>query len=219
VAAFNQGLRKIGERLLHRPLGDVAGLAFPTDTRAGAAPAGGGDPARRRYSAKVGLATTLAYIVGVASHRSELGAAVWTALIAGMPTYGATLRKMILRIVGGVIGGLLALPVMLVVSPNFESLGAYLAAFFVVLFLCAYLSLSSGRLACGPAGWCLFYLAYAALPKRQLMSRCGASGVFLGLLIVTAVFLLVAPGTRARRSPRLQAILSAPWSCRARRRT
>ena len=80
-----------------------------------------------RYSAKLGLATTLAYIVGVASHRSELGVIVWTALIAGLPTYGATLRKMILRIVGGVIGGLLALPVMMVVSPNFESVGSYLA--------------------------------------------------------------------------------------------
>ena len=27
-------------------------------------------------------------------------------MIAGLPTYGATLRKMILRIAGGVIGGL-----------------------------------------------------------------------------------------------------------------
>src|SRR6185369_13205105 len=43
VAAFNQGLRKIGGRLLHRPLGDVYGLTLPTDTRAGSAPAGAGD--------------------------------------------------------------------------------------------------------------------------------------------------------------------------------
>src|SRR5262245_57670868 len=43
VAAFNQGLRKIGGRLLHRPLGDVYGLKLPTDTRArrGACSGGG----------------------------------------------------------------------------------------------------------------------------------------------------------------------------------
>ena len=76
-----------------------------------------------RYSAKLGIAATLGFVVGVASHRSELGVIVWTTIIAGLRTYGATLRKMILRIVGAVIGGLLALPVMIVVSPNFESLG------------------------------------------------------------------------------------------------
>src|SRR5215813_1326426 len=59
VAAFTQGLRKIGERLLHRPLGDVVGLTVPKDARAGTTPAGGADLALRRYSAKVGLATTL----------------------------------------------------------------------------------------------------------------------------------------------------------------
>jgi uncharacterized membrane protein YccC len=211
VVAFTQGLRKIGERLLNKPLGDVYGLALPKDTRTGATPDGGADLALRRYSAKVGLATTLAYIVGVASHRSELGAAVWTALIAGMPTYGATKRKMILRIVGGVIGGLLALPVMLVVSPNFASLGAYLAAFFVVLFLCAYVSLSSGRLAyAGQQGGVSFIVAYAALsPSANFYEPLWRVwGIFLGLLIVTAVFLLVAPEYASKAlGPHLQAIL------------
>ena len=35
VAAFNQGLRKIGERLLNHPLGYVYGLVFPKDTQLG----------------------------------------------------------------------------------------------------------------------------------------------------------------------------------------
>ena len=62
----------------------------------------------------------------------------------GATNYGATVRKMILRIVGGVLGGLLVLAVMIVASPNFESVGSYFAAFFVAIFLCAYLSPSSG---------------------------------------------------------------------------
>jgi uncharacterized membrane protein YccC len=211
VAAFNQGLRKIGGRLLHRPLGDVYGLTLPTDTRAGSAPAGGGDLALRRHSAKVGLATTLAYVVGVASQHSELGVIVWTARVTGLPSYGATKRKMILRIAGGVIGGLLALPVMLVVSPNFESVGAYLTAFFVVLFLAAYVGLSSGRLAyAGQQAGTSFVAAYAALsPSADFYAPLWRVwGIFLGLLIVTAVFLLVAPEYAGKAlAPRLKAIL------------
>ena len=210
VAAFNLGLRKIGLRLLNRPLGDVHGLAFPKDTYSGATQSGA-DRALMRYSAKLGIATTLAFVVGVASHRSDLSVIVWTALIAGLPTYGATLRKMILRIVGGVIGGLLALPVMMVVSPNFSSLGSYLAAFFVVLFICAYVSLSSGRLAyAGQQGGLSFVIAYASLsPNANFYEPLWRVwGIFLGLIIVTLVFLLVAPEYAGKAIvPRLRRVL------------
>ena len=210
VAAFNVGLRKIGLRLLNRPLGDIHGLAFPKDTYSGATQSGA-DRALMRYSAKLGIATTLAFVVGVASHRSDLSVIVWTALIAGLPTYGATLRKMILRIVGGVIGGLLALPVMMVVSPNFLSLGSYLAAFFVVLFICAYVSLSSGRLAyAGQQGGLSFVIAYASLsPNANFYEPLWRVwGIFLGLIIVTLVFLLVAPEYAGKAIvPRLRRVL------------
>jgi uncharacterized membrane protein YccC len=211
VAAFNQGLRKMGTRLLNRPLGDVYGLAFPKDTRSGAIESGGPDRALMRYSAKLGLAATLGYVVGVASQRSDLGVIVWTSIIAGLPTYGATKRKMLLRIAGGVIGGLLALAVMMVVTPNFESLGAYLATFFVVLFICAYLSLSSGRLAyAGQQAGVSFVTAYTALsPSADFYAPLWRVwGIFLGLLIVTGVFLLVAPEYASKAlGPRLRAIL------------
>jgi uncharacterized membrane protein YccC len=212
VAAFNLSLRKIGLRLLNRPLGDVHGLAFPKDTQSGATQSGA-DRALMRYSAKLGIATTLAFIVGVASHRSDLSVIVWTALIAGLPTYGATLRKMILRIVGGVIGGLLALPVMMVVSPNFSSVGSYMAAFFVVLFISAYVSLSSGRLAyAGQQGGLSFVIAYASLsPTDDFYAPLWRVwGIFLGLIIVTLVFLLVTPEYAGKAlAPRVARILRA----------
>src|SRR6266404_3036599 len=78
-AAFSLGLRKIGLRLLDAPLGYLYGPVLPVEPRAGAARSSSVDPALRRFSAKIGLAATLAYVVGVASQRSELGAAVWTA--------------------------------------------------------------------------------------------------------------------------------------------
>ncbi len=166
-----------------------------------------------RHSAKLGLAATLAYVVGVASHRSELGVIVWTAVIAGLPTYGATLRKMILRIVGAVIGGLLGLLMIFVVSPNFESLGSYLLAFFIALFVAAYVGLSSGRLAyAGQQGGVSFVLAYASLsPTADVYEPLWRVwGIFLGLVIVTLVFLLIAPEYAGKAIvPRLTRILHA----------
>jgi hypothetical protein len=213
VAAFNQGLRKIGRRLLNLPLGDVHGLAFPKDIYSGATESGGVDPALMRYSVKLGLAATLGYVVGVASHRSELGVIVWTTIIAGLRTYGATMRKMILRIVGAVLGGLQVLLVMIVVSPNFESLGSYLLAFFVVLFVAAYVGLSSGRLAyAGQQAGVSFVVAYAALsPNADFYTPLWRVwGIFLGLIIVTLVFLLVAPEYAGKAlAPRIARILDA----------
>ena len=213
VAAFSQGLRKIGERLLNHPLGYVYGLVFPKDTRSAATESSGIDRALMRYSAKLGLAATLGYVVGVASHRSELGVIVWTTIIAGLRTYGATMRKMILRIVGAVLGGLQVLLVMIVVSPNFESLGSYLLAFFVVLFVAAYVGLSSGRLAyAGQQAGVSFVVAYAALsPNADFYTPLWRVwGIFLGLIIVTLVFLLVAPEYAGKAlAPRVGRILRA----------
>jgi uncharacterized membrane protein YccC len=213
VAAFSQGLRKIGERLLNHPLGYVYGLVFPKDTLSAATESSGIDRALMHYSAKLGLAAVLAYVVGVASHRSELGVIVWTTIIAGLRTYGATMRKMILRIVGAVLGGLQVLLVMIVVSPNFESLGSYLLAFFVVLFVAAYVGLSSGRLAyAGQQAGVSFVVAYAALsPNADFYTPLWRVwGIFLGLIIVTLVFLLVAPEYAGKAlAPRVGRILRA----------
>src|SRR5262245_34112852 len=211
VAAFGESLRNIGERLLNHPLGYVYGLAFPKDTKSAATASGGVDRPLMRYSAKLGIAATLGYVVGVASHRSELGVIVWTTIIAGLRTYGATLRKMILRIVGAVIGGLQALLIIFVVSPNFESLASYLLAFFVVLFLAAYVGLSSGRLAyAGQQAGVSFIVAYAALsPNADFYTPLWRVwGIFLGLIIVTLVFLLLVPEYAGKAlAPRVVRIL------------
>jgi len=196
VVAFSQSLRTIGERLLNHPLGYVYGLAFPKDTRPAATQSGGIDRAQMRYSAKLGLAATLGFVVAIASHRSELGVIVWTTMIAGLRTYGATLRKMILRIAGGVIGGLQVLLIMIIVSPNFESAASYLLAFFVVLFVAGYVGVRLGRLAyVGQQAGMSFVVAYTALsPNADFYTPLWRVwGIFLGLVIVMLVFLFVAP--------------------------
>jgi hypothetical protein len=79
-----------------------------------------------------------------------------------------------------VLGGLLVLAVIIVASPNFESVRSYFAAFFVAIFLCAYPSLSSGRVAyAGLQAGVSFVLTYVRQPRRPTSmihyGGCGAS--------------------------------------------
>ena len=62
----------------------------------------------------------------VVTQRADLSTILTTVLITALPTYGATLRKMILRIVGVIIGGAITLLTIIIVTPNFETLPAYM---------------------------------------------------------------------------------------------
>jgi uncharacterized membrane protein YccC len=87
------------------------------------------------------------YTIGIVAHRADLSTILTTVLITALPTYGASLRKMILRIIGATLGGAVSLVVIIIVSPNFETLPAYMIAVFVVFYFSAYASLGSGRIA------------------------------------------------------------------------
>jgi hypothetical protein len=105
------------------------------------------DPAAVRYSLKVGACVVIGYVIGIVDHRPELNTILTTVIITALPTYGAALRKMNLRIVGAAIGGAISLLTIIVVTPNFSTLPSYMIAVFIVFYTSAYCSLSSGRVA------------------------------------------------------------------------
>jgi Fusaric acid resistance protein family len=113
----------------------------------GAAPTNALDPAVVRYALKVGAAIVIGYVIGIVDNRPELNTILTTVIITALPTYGAALRKMNLRIIGAIIGGLISLLAIIIVTPNFETLPAYLLAVFVVFYVSAYCSLGSGLVA------------------------------------------------------------------------
>src|SRR5262249_36585808 len=95
------------------------------------------------------------------------------------------------------IGGALTLATIIVVSPNSESVSSYLAAFFVVLFVCSYVGLSSGRLAYAgfQTGMTFIFAYYALSPSADVVEPLWRLwGILLGLGTLSAVFLLVPPG-------------------------
>jgi uncharacterized membrane protein YccC len=103
---------------------------------------------------------------------------------------------MILRIVGALVGGLISLLMIIIVTPNFETLPAYLLAIFIVLYVSAYSSLSSGRVAyAGKQIGTTFVLVFAGLsPSADVYGPLWRIwGILIGTLIVTVVYIVLRP--------------------------
>jgi uncharacterized membrane protein YccC len=148
------------------------------------------DPALVRFSLKVGICVVIGYAIGVVTHRGDLSTILTTVLITALPTYGAALRKMILRIVGAVAGGAISLLAIILVTPNFETLPAYLLAIFIVFYVSAYSSLTSGRIAyAGKQIGTTFALVFAGLsPAFDVYEPLWRIwGILLGTFVVAIV--------------------------------
>ena len=154
------------------------------------------EPELVRYSLKVGLAAVTGHLIGLFTQRPDLSTIVTTVLITALPTYGAALHKMILRIAGAVIGGVVSILVIIIVSPNFESLPAYMLAIFVVFYLSGYASLSSGRVSyAGKQVGTTFALIFTDLsPSIDVYGPLWrAWGILLGTFVVAIVTFVLWP--------------------------
>jgi uncharacterized membrane protein YccC len=164
-----------------------------------------------RYCLKLAAAVALAFVIGVTTQRGDLTTILWTVMITGLPSYGASMRKMILRFVGAALGGVLGLAAIIAVSPNFETIVTYMAVFFVALLPCAYLGLSSGRLAYpGKQAGVTFALLFVGLSPsvREYEALWRLWGVLLGVIVVALVFIVLWPEYAGESMvPRMQKML------------
>ncbi len=180
------------ERLLDEPPPPPAAAPSKSAAPRSTAP----DPEVVRFSMKVGFCVVIGYVIGLITQRPDLSTILTTILITALPTYGAALRKMILRIIGVLIGGALTLLTIIIVTPNFETLPAYMMALFVVFFISSYSALSSGRISyAGKQIGTTFALAFAGLsPAFDVYAPLWRIwGVLLGTLVAGIVFLLLWP--------------------------
>jgi len=196
LSAVGESLNAMG-RLLERPLDEPPkpGASEARRPAVRSAPAKD-DPALARYCLKVALCVVAGYVTGLISHRPELTVVLTTIVITALPTYGASLRKMILRIVGTVIGGVIVLITIIIVTPNFETLPVYMLVVFIVLFISGYAALASGRTAyAGKSIGTTFLLVFAGLsPSIDIYGPLWRLwGIALGTMIVTVVFFLLWP--------------------------
>jgi len=208
MGSFADGLCQTGELLVH-------GLEEPwlSDAVAETPSAHGLDPALTRYSLKVALAIVIAFGVGITSQRADLSVIITTVIIAGLPTYGATLNKMLLRLVGNACGGALALLAIIIVTPNFETLPVYMLVTFIGLFAADYLGLGNGQFAyAGRQMGSAFVFTWAGISPSEAITTplYRVWGIMLAMAVLTAVFILLWPEYSGDSLlPRLRKILHA----------
>jgi uncharacterized membrane protein YccC len=194
---FLDALQEIASLLdpRERPHGEAVAEAIERDIPVETPPPV--DPARLRFSIKLGAAITLGLLVGLTTQRTDLQTILWSIAVAGQPNqYGAVVRKTILRLAGCIMGGLAALATMLIVSQHFESLTAYLVAIFAVMRFSTYVSQSSEWL--GYAGiqtGITFLICYVGLaPSSNIYEPLWRFwGIVLGVLTTGFVFLFLWP--------------------------
>ncbi|MGC1678406.1 MAG: FUSC family protein [Candidatus Binataceae bacterium] len=208
MGSFAQGLSQTGELLVH-------GLEEPWLSDAVAEPpkTQGPDPALVRYSLKVAVAIVIGFVIGVASQRADLSVIITTVIIAGLPTYGATLNKMLLRLVGNVLGGALGLLAIVIVTPNFETLPVYMLVTFMGLFAADYLGLGNGQFAyAGRQMGSAFVFTWVGISPSEAITTplYRVWGIILAMVVLTAVFILIWPEYSGDSLlPRLRKILHA----------
>jgi uncharacterized membrane protein YccC len=169
------------------------------------------DPALVRYCLKVALCTVVGYMVGLITQREDLFIILVAVITTASPTYGATLQKMSLRITGAVIGGVVSLLTIIIVSPNFETLPAYMLTVFIVFAAAAYSSLGSARTSfAGKQAGIIFALVFVGLSSSvdiyEPLWRIW--GVLLGDFVVAIVFFILWPEYSGDSLvPRLQRVI------------
>ena len=198
---------------IERPLDEPPAPATPVPSKSAvprlSAPA---DPAVVRYCLKVGLCTVVGYLIGLITKRPDLFIILITVITTATPSYGATLHKMYLRIAGAIIGGAVSLLAIIIVSPNFETLPAYMLAAFAVFFAFAYASLGNARMSfAGKQMGVIFSLVFVALsPSVDIYEPLWRIwGVLLGDFVVAMVFFTLWPEYAGDSLlPRLQKVIA-----------
>jgi uncharacterized membrane protein YccC len=154
------------------------------------------DQSMARYSMKLGLATVVGYVIGVTSQHENLSVILTTILIAGLPTYGASLHKMILRLCGNSVGGAFTILATILITPNFETLPVYMMTCAIVFLISGYIGLSSGRIAyAGKQIGTAFTLSFIGLGPIEAIDSplYRVWGILIGVMVVTVVFFTIWP--------------------------
>ncbi len=210
-AEFIDSLAALSTRI-ERPL-DEPPHTRTTDPSRNAVPrpTGPPDPAVVRYCLKVGLCTMVGYLIGLITQRPDLFIILVTVITTATPTYGATLHKMYLRVTGAVVGGAVSLLAIIIVSPNFETLPAYMLTAFAVFFWFAYTSAGNARMSfAGKQMGIIFSLVFVGLsPSVNIYEPLWRIwGLLLGDLVVAAVFFALWPEYAGDSLlPRMQKVL------------
>jgi multidrug resistance protein MdtO len=155
------------------------------------------DPATVAFALKLSLCATLCYIFYHAVDWPGIGTSVSTVLIAGLSTSGAIKQRLIFRIVGAIIGGLiLGLGATAFLFPEMDSITSLSLLIAAVAFLSAWWATGRQFSYIGLQIAFSFYLVAFegfSAPTKLAPARDRLIGILIALVVMEIVFDLVWP--------------------------
>jgi hypothetical protein len=155
-----------------------------------------------RFALKCGLATTLALLIPIAAGVDALFSLVVAPFLVAQTSYGATIEKAPLRLLGAVIGGVLGLATMMTLMVNTNEIAVWLVGFFLVVTGCAYFALGGPRVSYTLLQVAVTYMfvTVAAGPVSDVeLALWRAFGTFVGAVVIVTTFRVVAPDYAGRQ--------------------
>jgi multidrug resistance protein MdtO len=150
------------------------------------------NPAYVVYAVKLSLCATLCYVIYNALAWPGISTATLTVLIAGLSTTGATYQRMLFRILGSVVGGVIfGIGCIIFVFPYADTAIPFLVAVACVSFIGAWIARSAHFGYVGLQIVFSFYLiAFEGFSAPTLMTpaRDRLIGIFLALIVMWAIF-------------------------------
>ena len=149
------------------------------------------------YAIKLSLCATLCYVIYNALDWPGISTAVLTVLIAGLSTTGATNQKMLFRLIGSTIGGvLLGLGCIVFVFPYFDTVTPFLIVVGLVSFLAAWVARSPHISYVGlQIAFSFFLIAFEgySAPIQLEPARDRVVGIMLALVVMWLIYHQVRP--------------------------
>lgn len=149
------------------------------------------------FALKTGLATTIAYVLYEALDWPGIATCVLTTLVVAQSSFGATMQKLMLRIIGATVGGLLGLLLIVSTSPNIDTLPPFLVAVGICCAVAAWVSVGSARISYAglQIGLALGLFVIGDLgPTTDLVpARDRVIGVLVGGIISGVVYYVLSP--------------------------
>lgn len=196
---FEQTLRSVGETSEPNRTEPATGASHRAvkSWHSYLAPDAFSNPTYVFYALKLSLCATICYVIFNGLKWPGISTAYFTVLFTGLSTTGATNRKLMFRIIGSTIGGLiLGIGCLAFVFPNIESVTSFLLVIAAVSFIGAWVAGSSYF---GYIGLQIVFafnlLAFEGFsaPTQMMPARDRLLGILLGLIVMLVIFHQVRP--------------------------
>ncbi|MGA9671271.1 MAG: FUSC family protein, partial [Terracidiphilus sp.] len=160
------------------------------------------NPEHLRYILGGTLAAMLCYVLYVSLDWRNLSTSVTTCVLTALTTVGSSRQKQLLRLMGFVIGGIIAgLGAQIFILPYIDSIGGFTVLFAIVTAVAAWVAAASSRLSYAGVqiafAFYIIHLSDFSFETNLAVPRDRALGVLLGITMMWLVFERLSPRSAA----------------------